>query len=214
VQGQKVKPVFIREASPEVTAKVDHARSIIRGNGAFNIESCMLHLAENHHDLLESITAQCDVSDKDRDFWRLELCNPLPPEEGVGPAHITRQEWVQILWGFTVLLHDSRRFLRVHKGNPEYASTKLMREAVKRCNAGNLERTTEMLKASLFMGVIRADCDGNEDGRNNELLCYMADHIDQIEIQMIWLTAAELSIGSLEARFDGSTHSTLTSGWL
>jgi hypothetical protein len=206
--------VFIREASPEVTAKVNHAHSIIRGNGGYNIESVMLYLAESHNDLLEAITAQCDVSDKDRDFWRLELCNPVPPEEGVGPARITRQEWAQILRGFTVLLHDSRRFLRVHRGNPEYASTKLMREAVMRCNAGSLERTPEMLKASLFMGIIRADCDGNKDGKNNELLHYMAEHVDQIETQMAWLTAAELRIGSLEARFNDITHSTLTSGWL
>lgn len=209
-----MKRAFVREASPEVTAKVDHARSIIRGNDAFNIENAMLHLAENHLDLLREITAQCDASDKDRNFWRLELCNPVPPEEGVGPARITRQEWVQMLWGFTVLLHDSRRFLRFHQGNPEYASTKLMREAVERCNAGGLERSREMLRASLFMGIVMADSDGNEQGASNELLRYMADHIDLIETQMTWLTAANLSIGSLEARFDGTTHATLTTGWL
>jgi hypothetical protein len=206
--------VFIRESSPEVTAKVNHAHSIIRGNGGHNIESVMLHLAENHLDLLETITAQCDASDKDRNFWRLELCNPLPPKEGVGPANMTRQEWVQILCGFTVLLHDSRRFLRVHKGNPEYASTKLMREAVRRCNAGSLERTTEMLKASMLMGIVRVESCVNEDGRDNELLRYMAEHIDLIELQMSWLAPADLTIGSMEARFNGATHSTLTSGWL
>lgn len=209
-----MKPVFIREASPEVTAKVDYARSIIRGNGSFNIESVMLYLAENHDDLLKAITVQCDTNERDRDFWRQELCNPLPREDGVGASWITRQEWLQILWGFTVLLHDARRFLRVHQGNPVFASTQLMRDAVKRCKAGNLERTPELLKASMLMGIITAHSGGNKDGENNQLLRYMAENVKRVEMQMSWFTASELSIGFMEAHFNGTTHSTLTSGWL
>jgi len=201
------------EHTDEVAARIACAHSVIRGNGAYNYEQNMTFLATDHPELLEAIKVQCEGKE-DRSFWRGELCNPLPEDPPRRPDE-SREQRITTLTAFTVLLHDSRRFLRTHQGNPAWASNKLMQDAVRRCKNGKLENTPELWKASLLLGIVRAEENSdNWFGSDNELLRYMSLHLDEIMARMDWLTEHELTIPFLEADFQGLTHSTLTSGWL
>jgi DNA-binding CsgD family transcriptional regulator len=71
-----------------------------------------------------------------------------------------------------------------------------------------------MLLASLYAGVITDDTLTNEDGRNNELLRYMAENLSSIEIILDRLSTRELSISMLEATINRKLHASLNSGWL
>lgn len=213
-QGPLLKPTFIREASPEVTALVDNARDIIRGNGAYNIESNMLYLAENEHDLLDTITAQCAVSEADRYFWAMNLCDPVPPRKTAINQLVTEKVWLQRVYAFTVLLPDARSYLRKHAGNPHYGHKMHMMNAVSICNLSQVEHTPRALKAALFLDIIRGASDIGDDDRDHELLGYMAEHIEKVESQMDSLDEADMNIGALESRFSGATHSTMLHGWL
>jgi hypothetical protein len=196
-------------------ADVKRAITVLKGTVSFHTEQNLNHLATKEPQLLDTIIEQASSGEMERKFWQYQLqCHALPSEPPKSGHGTTRAEYLACLRAFPVLLHQATRLMRTHLGNPDWAIYKLMRSASSRCFSGNLDPTREMLLASLYAGVITDDTLTNEDGRNNELLRYMAENLSSIEIILDRLSTRELSISMLEATINRKLHASLNSGWL
>lgn len=205
----------MNDAESRADSEVQRAIAVLNGTVSYHTENNLNHLARHEQQLLETIVEQAAADEAGRKFWQYQLqCYAMPSVPPKNKYGITQERYLARLRAFTVLRLDATRLMRTHRGNPDWAIFKLMCEASERCADGGLEPTREMLLASLYAGVITGNECPNDDGRRNELLLYIREHLSDVEAVMDRLSTPDLTVALLEATINKTLHSGLRTGWL
>lgn len=212
-------PAITTSAVPSAQRLIDSAHRIrLNGGGprrGSNGDNNIAYLAENEPELLSLIIDQASRSGENRTFWHMRISHTdMTDPTWAQRYHTSIEKRIREHRACLILLDKARAYVRKHAGNREYAVDKIAEQASMLCVEGLLAQSPENLTAALYGLVITDYLLINDDGCNNQLIEFMTDRLDFIEMNLDRFDTPDLSIAYLESFMDKRIPASLHDGFI